>query len=64
MLRRLDLSFNGFSGRIPAKLADIPQLQVLDVRNNSLSGVVPSGMRISSILDFFFFFLPQKIVFW
>lgn len=65
MLRRLDLSFNGFSGRVPARLADIPQLEVLDVRNNSLSGFLPTGKSLPSLIIytksltlfwFFFFF--------
>lgn len=43
MLRMLNLSFNRLSGTIPANLAQAPALEFLDVRNNSLWGIVPSG---------------------
>ncbi|KAL0331391.1 UNVERIFIED_CONTAM: Proline-rich receptor-like protein kinase PERK9 [Sesamum angustifolium] len=43
MLKRLYLSFNQLSGPIPVRLANNPSLEVLDVQNNTLSGVVPSG---------------------
>ncbi|XWS50671.1 hypothetical protein CRYUN_Cryun12cG0106200 [Craigia yunnanensis] len=42
---RLDLSFNRLFGSIPMKLADAPLLEVLDIRNNSLSGVVPLALK-------------------
>ncbi|KAK4389415.1 putative LRR receptor-like serine/threonine-protein kinase [Sesamum angolense] len=45
MLKRLYLSFNQLSGPIPVRLANNPSLEVLDVQNNTLSGVVPSGLR-------------------
>lgn len=41
-LARLDLSSNRLLGSIPAKIADAP-LEVLDVSNNNLSGIVPPG---------------------
>lgn len=47
MLVRLDLSYNRLFGSIPTKLADAPLLQVLDVRNNTLSGNVPPGNKLS-----------------
>lgn len=40
---RLDLSFNHLFGSIPSKLVQVSLLTVLDLRNNSLSGNVPSG---------------------
>ncbi|KAK8658176.1 hypothetical protein V6N13_036388 [Hibiscus sabdariffa] len=43
MLKRLDLSFNRLTDTIPPTLTDIPQLEILDIRNNTLSGIVPSG---------------------
>jgi hypothetical protein len=42
----LYMSFNHLSGSIPQGIANIPQMEVLDVRNNSLSGIVPSGKHI------------------
>ncbi|KAE8665538.1 Detected protein of confused Function [Hibiscus syriacus] len=42
---RLDLSFNSLFGSIPMKLADAPLLEVLDIRNNSLSGNVPLALK-------------------
>ncbi|KAB2054720.1 hypothetical protein ES319_A12G273600v1 [Gossypium barbadense] len=44
-LIRLDLSFNDLFGSIPTKLADAPLLEVLDIRNNSLSGNVPLALK-------------------
>lgn len=45
MLARLDLSSNRLFGSIPAKIADAP-LEVLDVSNNNLSGIVPPGNNV------------------
>ncbi|XP_047340528.1 probable LRR receptor-like serine/threonine-protein kinase IRK [Impatiens glandulifera] len=47
MLKRLDLSFNNLSGPIPSRLANNIQqpLQVLDVKNNTLYGVVPPSLK-------------------
>uniref|UniRef100_A0A0V0IPS4 Putative LRR receptor-like serine/threonine-protein kinase GSO1-like n=1 Tax=Solanum chacoense TaxID=4108 RepID=A0A0V0IPS4_SOLCH len=45
MLTRLDLSFNNLFGSIPVKLADAPKLEVLDIRNNTLSGNVPQALK-------------------
>ncbi|XP_019057144.1 PREDICTED: protein NSP-INTERACTING KINASE 2-like [Tarenaya hassleriana] len=33
------------AGSIPKTIADIPQLDSLDVRNNSLSGILPPGLK-------------------
>ncbi|KAL8135242.1 hypothetical protein AgCh_010052 [Apium graveolens] len=44
MLARLDLSYNRLFGSIPAKIADAP-LEVLDVSNNNLSGIVPPALK-------------------
>lgn len=44
-LARLDLSSNRLFGSIPAKIADAP-LEVLDVSNNNLSGIVPPGNNV------------------
>jgi hypothetical protein len=43
MLTRLDLSFNYFFGSIPVWLVNAPIPEVLNIQNNSLSGIVPSG---------------------
>lgn len=43
-LVRLDLSSNRLFGSIPAKIADAP-LEVLDVSNNNLSGIVPPALK-------------------
>lgn len=46
MLMRLDLSFNNLFGPVPVKLANVPKLEVLDIRNNSFSGNVPPGIMV------------------
>ncbi|XP_070009439.1 LRR receptor kinase SERK2 isoform X2 [Nicotiana sylvestris] len=45
MLKRLYLGFNQLSGPIPSKLATAPQLEVLEIQNNTLTGVVPPALR-------------------
>ncbi|XVF09697.1 hypothetical protein REPUB_Repub07fG0117600 [Reevesia pubescens] len=42
---RFDVSFNSLFGSIPTKLSDAPLLEVLDIRNNSLSGNVPLALK-------------------
>ncbi|CAI9103691.1 OLC1v1002222C2 [Oldenlandia corymbosa var. corymbosa] len=41
----MDLSFNQLFGSIPAKLANSPKLEYLDIRNNTLSGNVPLALK-------------------
>lgn len=55
---RLDLSFNRLFGSIPKRVADVPLLKVLDVRNNSLSGSVPSGNHTILLFVHFRFWFP------
>ncbi|CAN0924540.1 Dehydrogenase/reductase SDR family member 7 [Linum grandiflorum] len=43
-LTRLDLSFNSLFGSVPVKLSNAPMLQILDIRNNTLSGNVPPAL--------------------
>uniref|UniRef100_A0A0D3DFG4 Leucine-rich repeat-containing N-terminal plant-type domain-containing protein n=1 Tax=Brassica oleracea var. oleracea TaxID=109376 RepID=A0A0D3DFG4_BRAOL len=45
MLIRLDLSFNNLLGVLPKTLDNISHLDTLDLRNNSLSGFVPPGLK-------------------
>ncbi|XP_057517083.1 probable LRR receptor-like serine/threonine-protein kinase At1g74360 [Amaranthus tricolor] len=41
-LRRLDLSFNKFSGHLPAEISSMVNLQFLDFAYNNFSGEIPS----------------------
>ena len=43
-VQRLDLSFNGLSGSIPAELGNLTNLQWLNLWNNDLSGSIPAEL--------------------
>ena len=43
-VQRLDLSFNGLSGTIPAELGNLTNLQELNLWNNDLSGTIPAEL--------------------
>lgn len=50
----LDLSYNSFSGFIPAKLGSMSYVQVLNLGHNLLNGSIPSsfgGLRSVGVLD-------------
>lgn len=66
MLMRLDLSFNNLFGPVPVKLANVPKLEVLDIRNNSFSGNVPPGIMVfpnisCAVMGFSISFVKRKL---
>ncbi|KAK7272652.1 hypothetical protein RJT34_29387 [Clitoria ternatea] len=52
ILNLIDLSSNGFSGKIPAEIGNLVQLRSLDLSDNNLSGEIPSQIGNLHSLDF------------
>ncbi len=48
----LALYFNNLQGQLPAALADLPQLRVLDLHNNAITGSIPPEIgRLVNLVD-------------
>jgi hypothetical protein len=48
----LQIFFNNLQGQLPASLADLTQLRVLDLHNNALSGTIPAEYGRLSNLEY------------
>lgn len=48
----LALFYNNLQGQLPAALADLPQLRVLDLHNNAITGQIPAAIgHLSNLID-------------
>jgi len=48
----LSLFYNDLQGQLPAALADLPQLRVLDLHNNAITGQIPAEVgRLSNLVQ-------------
>ncbi|XP_054796246.1 receptor-like protein Cf-9 homolog isoform X2 [Prosopis cineraria] len=52
VLHVLNLSNNGFSGKIPSSIGNMKQLESLDLSSNSLTGEIPIELASLSFLSF------------